>query len=657
MTTSNAHVITTHGGSGSGSDTTNLRLSASLHNGGHGSASGTPTNVDPLALDGTSVIRTSLKLFNAMPEHLPPTLHEALQNITTGAAGSYLSYNARPGCVHITMEAVVSAEEAERLKGGGASGLLTTALAQGKRLLPAHLVGTRTISSTDTSMHNIVTAPVVAQVENQVAAVGPSGITACLSTDQQTFVCGVVPLALLPTRSMSNTVTTFAATVDDASVTTTTASPPPPPPPLFLLGRGITGPQDLIVCRRGEVTPDLGVLRTGASVTLQLPTPTPTPTQAPLDKASYVAQGLAAGEYVQFEIYNLHEGLHMVEVQNGSILSPPAPFLVVDDEEVVAELRQLEVDGRCVTNISEFVQWVGIVLDHLRLRDTNPRHPNASDEAAARIEPLAARIVAVAAARGWPALLRWVALATTPAKVDEIFTHPAWASTTGSPGISMLHLAAGSGSVEVIEVLAEWGAVVGHVWTCRTTTQVAGVTPLHVAALLDDGATMAMALTALLGSQARRAWFESGSGSGGLTPAQIAKISCNEAVEEFLSELRSEGSDWEGEEAWGVGGSDAQVGPSSSSAAAAAAGGGGVRSTTTTTTTREKDGLMEKSKKLMDSFIRPDWPYRNLTTQTLTALMANGGARTTVAYSATAAVSVATAVLAVAVRLYCGSVQ
>jgi hypothetical protein len=505
--------------------------------------------------DGSTVIRASLKLFNTHPEHLPHTVRDALMEVVSSSE-TFLTANARPGCVHITANVVLSKSEAQAVETGGAKGLLTKALAQGTALIPAECMeGPRSAFLT--------------QINSQIAALGVSGTIASVSldstSDTSSEIHAVVPLAMTPTH----------------------------PHHVTLLGKSISGDLDMVVCRRGEDTPDLGVMSSGPSQILTAPdtadvtsnsadgivpdengasgsgsrspvnprrlstdssssaTATVLPTSLPTMRyppSSFTSRGLAAGEYVQFSLIDVKEGLHNIEIQKGCMLSPSAQsLLVIDNADVVAELRQLEIDATGVNDIPSFIQAVGIVVEHLKLRREGGGHPNGSLAVAQRIAPLAASIVTVAVARKWPALLRVICPAASPSDVqasisalsrrsnttDEGNNGTSESTAAATDGLALLHMVAASGSVDLVDALEEWGRSAGHTWLCQAAGS-AWITPLHIAAILDDNAAMATALTNLFGISCHRSWYYA-KGADGVTPAQAAKIAGNDAVLEFLN--------------------------------------------------------------------------------------------------------------------------
>lgn len=527
---------------------------------------------------GSVIVRASLKLFDTTPDNLPDSVRIALHDVLASSS-TFLMHNARPGCVHITAEILMTATEAEALRARGAAGLLNGTLAQGAALMPREL------------LHGGSHAAVLAQLGNQVAALGTTGAMACVSIEPGS-----------PTASTLKAVVPLAMTPESAQ-------------PLILLGRSIAGNQDMVVCRSGLCTPDLAVLSSGSAERLGA--------VGPLASHSYTGRGLAAGEYVHFSLMKYEEGLHNVEIQKGSLLSSSMSFLVISDNAVVAEIRQLEADSTGVEDVPAFVQGVGVVLEHLRLKREHPEDPNASPAVAARIASLAARIITTAAARRWPALLRLMAPAARAEDVEA-----AVAGMTMGNQLTLLHIVAGSGCVPLVEALAEWAQETGHTWRCEPAGR-SGITPLHVAAVLDDGAAMAAALTKMFGEEGLRAWYEA-RGVDGLTPAQVAKVGCNDAVLDFLGMhvpqtrmIFHEEEDSPMPIAGGDSGKPAM-----------------------------KGGAEEEEESCGD-----EWPYNSLAASQQMVRISQRSAELWWKYRAGAMMSAATAATALAVRLFCGGVQ
>jgi hypothetical protein len=204
---------------------------------------------------------------------------------------------------------------------------------------------------------------------------------------------------------------------------------------------------------------------------------------------------------IEFVLPRPVEGLHLVEVQRGSLLSATAaPLLIIDDFEVVNELRQLEYDTAGVGDehaVASFLRNVGVIIDSSSTTRACANATSTTDEAQARISEVAQCVAATCIVRGWPALLRrtlpaMVAPGTDPCTAIENF------KSYSKQGLSMLHLAVLSRCVEVVHVLADWASEIGWTWVCEAAPASAGgLTPLHLACLIDDDGVLASVLTSL----------------------------------------------------------------------------------------------------------------------------------------------------------------
>lgn len=433
-----------------------------------------------------AVNRLSMKIFSAHPAQLPASLRSVLQ--ATLADVSTLAYlNARPGCVHLTVDVLLSEEEAGKLAAMGPSGVLQVALAAGDKFFPA-------------STFEGPKGRVVAQVGDQAAVATSAGIVQQIQLERSPGLLPqpvtLVPLAMVPGCKDS----------------------------IVLLGESISGDEDVVVCRRGSATPDLEVLQTGACANLVLPEGGAT------WEGSLVGDGLRGGEYVEVRVPRLEEGLHCLEVQRGSLLSPALPFLVLREAAAVAELRQLETDTAGVLDVPAFVQSMGFVLDFLRQQGTAGSDgeaklagddPTAVSELASRVAPLAARLAMVCAARGWPTLLGMLLPAVTQ---DAAAAHFAG---TCDGGATLLHAIAASRCAVSLQAVQAWSEAVGFVWQCSGAGP-GRVTPLHIAVLLDDGLAMATGLTALY-PEGAAAWHAA-CAAGRESAASLAKAVGNSAA-------------------------------------------------------------------------------------------------------------------------------
>lgn len=109
----------------------------------------------------------------------------------------------------------------------------------------------------------------------------------------------------------------------------------------------------------------------------------------------------------------------------------------------------------------------------------------------------ARQLVAAAVARGWAATVEMLLPAVT---ADGTPAAEAVAAMSGlcPSGATLLHVAVGTGCVPVVAALAAWGRAAEHAWQVDVQGGAAhGLTPLHLAALLPNGAQMRGALAAM----------------------------------------------------------------------------------------------------------------------------------------------------------------
>ena len=430
------------------------------------------------------LVRASLKLFNAHPSDLPSSIVMELHAMVNKQ--SMLFSNVRMGCTHITIEMLLTPDEAEALMVGGSKALLDEAVRRGNAVFPSCTFegpNGRVLAQLGEDIY-VLTNTMDVNVrlgENSLAT---------------PHVRCVVPFAAVPSEHCG----------------------------LTALGSSVAGPQDMVVCRRGGVMPDLEVVRSGRS--------------------------RRGEEFVDFVIPRLQAGLHFVEVQRGALLSGSAPFLVVDCADAVSELRQLEYDPSGVGDghaVASFLRNVGVVLEFVRRssssnspgEELSPSDTAMGPDTAQRVAEMAVRVAATCVGRGWPSLLRLV----LPACVVPGATATATASVTAvvesfkslsADGLSLLHLVATSRTPSTIPVLAEWASVSGHVWRCECAGPSA-LTPLHLAALLNDGGAMASALTSLFADDGINLWSKVFSPKCDYSAATFAQMIENKAVISWLN--------------------------------------------------------------------------------------------------------------------------
>eukprot|EP00887_Chlorella_sp_A99_P007360 scaffold2.g7360.t1 len=242
---------------------------------------------------------------------------------------------------------------------------------------------------------------------------------------------------------------------------------------LLLCGRNIAGPQDLLLARQH-----------GQNLTVEI------------HRAGVVRS--TGAEWAQVRVLGAVAGCVELEVQRGMFLSAARPVLLLPCAAAVAEVRQLEQNAAGVPDVDALLRDIGLVAQYLardRLAAAGRPQPTYGSVLLACVANLARRLVATAAARGWPALAQLLLPATT---VDGASAAAAAAaiSTACPAGTSLLHVAVGTGSVAVVQALAAWAKAQGAGWDVDARGM-SGVTPLHVAALLPNGGAMLSALTEL----------------------------------------------------------------------------------------------------------------------------------------------------------------
>lgn len=93
-------------------------------------------------------------------------------------------------------------------------------------------------------------------------------------------------------------------------------------------------------------------------------------------------------------------------------------------------------------------------------------------------------------------------------------------------GMSLLHVAVGTGSVPLVRELAAWAAGLGYCWEVDARGGNSGITPLHVAALLPNSKDMRAALAGEAGRGGSGRPVKGGSTSGYSAAALRAALSC-----------------------------------------------------------------------------------------------------------------------------------
>jgi hypothetical protein len=228
-----------------------------------------------------------------------------------------------------------------------------------------------------------------------------------------------------------------------------------------------------------------------------------------------------------------------VEVSHGSYLSAPRPLLVVGEAGLAAEVNSLaalqDAGALSAGQVDALLLDLGLVLSHITSarHDASAGHGSSkgggahSDAAAstaahsasgaskrpapgsggapgssgarrpavphALVAHKARRLLAFACDQGWLAVAGAVlplAQACGSCAADIV---AAIHAATPHDGLSLLHRAVRSGCPELVRGVLAWGAAHGYAWPIGAGGP-RGISPLHLAALVDDGGTTALLL-------------------------------------------------------------------------------------------------------------------------------------------------------------------
>lgn len=213
---------------------------------------------------------------------------------------------------------------------------------------------------------------------------------------------------------------------------------------------------------------------------------------------------------------------------------------------------EADAGGGAARACDAFLAELGIVLGGGQWAGPQQTSPGTADHAekdSCEREVLEARIarrlLAFACDAGAPnlaeAVLPAAAAGLLPAAavaaVEDEIMQMHFSVTSGLSGAGLLARAVRSGSAAMVDALLRWGEDAGHVWRADTPG-VAGLTPLHLAALAGDGGATALRLIKQAvppdnPTAGAAAWFAAAADDG-LTPAdfaaQLGRGSLNVAV-------------------------------------------------------------------------------------------------------------------------------
>ena len=371
--------------------------------------------------EGLTLERVSMKLFNAHPDDLPPEIQNELRqllNATTGTSSAF-ALSIRPGCVQITMDALLTEREKDVMKAKGVAELAQVALNHALSAVPAlsspaapaaassavtpRLEGDDEVNvSISTSFDNDRSnnVPLINGKHpdlmfcygNEMAYVNrDDGV---ISTSTTTTGTGLPPPSSSPTNTtiiphapLLEAVQPLAMTPEAAAITN-----------LVLYGKNITGTHDAVFIRSRGRSVNLSVMAV-------VPPNYDNDSNGNGGSGSQQSDAYVSDrERVVVEILEPAQGLHRVEVQRGAVLSQSVSFLVLDDAEAVREIQQLETCSTVTpSQVQAFVSDVGVVMDFIARRGV---WRCVTEEEKRRVVVLARRLLVLSVNRGWKAMVR-----------------------------------------------------------------------------------------------------------------------------------------------------------------------------------------------------------------------------------------------------------
>ncbi|KAK9819901.1 hypothetical protein WJX72_003783 [[Myrmecia] bisecta] len=404
--------------------------------------------------------RMSAKLFNCTPAHLPNDLKQNLVGLLSCGVNSIEGY-IRPGCVHLTLNAVIAPAQSNNLKGMGIREAVKSLIeGQGREFWSAETVLIQ--------MHDEVALVREGEVLHVLSGSGSRGVFPQVDK--------ISPLALL---------------TSDPEVITVT-------------GTNIASNENSVLCRCQ-----------GAYVPAKVVLPVTNSEEAELDIARQELQlRIPRGQ---------RNGAVQVEVVRGGFMSHAKPVLVLDNTQAVAEIRQLEAGASA--DADAFLLDFDRVLEFtnaLKAVAANSQEPmrEYTTEDCKAVAHTARRLFLFAASKGWPAVAQLLlpVACVECRNVAEVVAE--WDKLTAGQ-LSVLHLAVRSQSADMVALLLDFAACGGFQFDV-TKAAARGITPLHLAAMLPDNGAIADLLTDL-SPAARDAWT-SASAEAGQTPADFAKL-------------------------------------------------------------------------------------------------------------------------------------
>eukprot|EP00884_Botryococcus_braunii_P019534 jgi/Botrbrau1/6264/Bobra.0129s0014.3 len=400
--------------------------------------------------------RFSAKISHITPDDLPRNLHQQLVDLMPVTMNGVTGY-VRPGCVYLTVAFGVDAADAKTL--------------QASSILQAldHLM-----SLPHAEFWRLQTA--VVQLYNELVLIRGGQVVRTLDLE------------------LSSAVNPCLTKVLPVAVKQGTTSI------LTLLGRNLDCPDCVIVARSQ-----------GQQRYLQ---------RLEESRGAAPADGNAGDSLRVILPPDLPPGGLQIEVACKAYLTDFQVVLILEKQDVIEEIRQLEIDSTCMDETNSILLDFDRVIELLRVSAAVkagryvrlPYKPNY-----AILVKLAQRLFVIATRKGWPTVARTVlgvACMQAQSIVDVVRS-----MHTMSHGLSLLHLAVCSGNPKMVEFVLEWTSSAGLELSAAAPSA-GGFTPLHLAALHNDDGKMAVTLTTLC-VDGKDAWKVAGKL---LTPFDLAQL-------------------------------------------------------------------------------------------------------------------------------------
>lgn len=393
--------------------------------------------------------RISFKVFGCMPEDLLPGIRAEFDDMIQDS--SLVEGYLRPGCVHLTLSVRDQHDEAGGLEAGSSTrdNRAVYAASMVSSMLQRNLLGTVACNDMIVDARNMLVVVKRGKIVAVIDAKKSSGVLPSINA--------LRPLAVVQSRKFL----------------------------LTMVGPRLNDSNATILARQG-----------GRNLTIEMLENSCCNSPCSGDDDSE-GSGLRRSEFTNIGVLGADAGCIEFEAQRGAFVCPSRPLLVVPDQAVVDEIRQVENSKRNSLHADDFLRDMGFVIQYLyrdAAKQAGHHVPAYTHSILCNIETISCRLVAACVAQGWPACVKML-LPAVAASGRSPFDAIA-AMDNACPGeATLLHVAVGTGCPRVIDELAWWANSVPSSSTESTATAgqpllavgakgPAGITPLHVAAVL-----------------------------------------------------------------------------------------------------------------------------------------------------------------------------